>query len=248
MATFVLVPGFWLGEWVWDRVAAELRAAGHAAYPVTLTGLGDRAHQATPEVDLDTHAADVLDLIAEAGLEEVILVGHSAGGMVVQLVADRAPGRLAHVVYVDSGPLPDGMRQFDVNPPEAREAIEKRVATEGAGWLLPPPPFAAVEEDPFALAGLSEEDLTLLRSRCVPQPFATARQPLRRPYGGRVAETLISCVFPEDQVRRMIAEGHPMFAGFAGPPRVLPLPTGHYPMLSRPAETARLLASVASPA
>src|SRR5690349_14997844 len=113
MATFVLVPGFWLGGWVWERVAGELRAAGHEAYPVTLTGLGDRAHEATPRVDMDTHAADVAELLTGAGLEEVVLVGHSGGGMAVQLVADRAPGRIARAVYVDSGPLPDGMRQFD---------------------------------------------------------------------------------------------------------------------------------------
>lgn len=241
MATFVLVPGFWLGAWVWDRVAAELREAGHTVYPMTLTGLGDPA----PEADLDTHAADISGLIAEAGLKEVILVGHSGGGMAVQLVADRDPGPLARVVYVDSGPLPDGMRQFDVNPPEAQEAIEKRVAAEGGGRLLPPPPFASVAEDPVTLAGLSEDDLALLRSRCVPQPFAAALQPLRRPHGGRVPETLVTCLFSEDQVRRMLAEGHPMFAGFDGVPRVLPLPTGHYPMLSRPADTARLLSSLA---
>jgi pimeloyl-ACP methyl ester carboxylesterase len=245
MATFVLVPGFWLGAWVWDEVAAELRADGHEVHPVTLTGLGDRTHLATPQVDLDTHATDIANVIAYAGLQEVILVGHSGGGMAVQLVADCHPGRLARAVYVDSGPLPDGMRQFDVNPPEAQEEIQKRVAAEGEGWLLPPPPFTDVAGDPITLAGLSADDLALLRSRSVPQPFATARQPLLRPHGGSVPETLISCLFPEEQVRQMIADGHPMFAGFDGPPQVLPLPTGHYPMLSRPADTARLLASLA---
>jgi pimeloyl-ACP methyl ester carboxylesterase len=245
MATFVLVPGFWLGAWAWDRVVRELRTGGHEVHPVTLTGLGDRAHLATPEVDLDTHAADIANVITYAGLEEVILVGHSAGGMPVQLVADRHPELLSRVVYLDSGPLPDGMRQLDANPPQAQEEIEKRVAAEGEGWLLPPPPFADVAEDTVTLAGLSADDLALLRSRAVPQPFTTARQPLRRPHGGSVPETLIACLFPEDQVHQMIAAGHPMFTGFDGPPQVLPLPTGHYPMLSRPADTARLLASLA---
>ena len=137
---------------------------------MTPTGLGDRAHLATPEVDLDTHATDIVNVIAYAGLEEVILVGHSAGGMPVQLVADGHPGLLARVVYLGSGPLPDGMRQLDVNPPQAREEIEKRVAAEGEGWLLPRPPFADVAEDPVTLAGLSADDLALLRSRAVPQP------------------------------------------------------------------------------
>jgi pimeloyl-ACP methyl ester carboxylesterase len=245
MATFVLVPGFWLGAWVWDSVVRELGAAGHEVHAVTPTGLGDRVHLATPEVDLETHAADVINTIRYAGLEEVILVGHSGGGLPVALAADRIHERLARVVYLDSAPLPDGMRQFDVNPPEARAEIEKRVATEGDGWRLPPPPFANVADDPVDLAGLSEADLALLRSRGVPQPFATATCPLRRSHAARVPETLIACIFPEAQVRQMIAAEHPMFAGFHGPPHVVPLPTGHYPMLSRPRDTARVLASLA---
>ena len=242
MATFVLVPGFWLGAWVWEAVGRELRAAGHEVRPLTLTGLGDRVHLATPEVDLDTHATDVVNAIEYAGLEEVILVGHSAGGLAVALAADRIPARLSRVVYLDSAPLPDGMAQFDVNPPEAQEEIEKRVATEGDGWRLPPPAFLG--EDPVNQAGLSEADLELLRERSVPQPFATARQPLRRAHHASVPETLVPCVFPESQVRQMIADRHPMFAGFDGPPQVVPLPTGHYPMLSRPADTARALGSL----
>jgi pimeloyl-ACP methyl ester carboxylesterase len=244
MATFVLVPGFWLGAWVWEAVGRELRAAGHEVHPVTLTGLGDRAHLATPEVDLDTHTADVVNAIEYAGLEEVILVGHSAGGMPVALAADRIPGRLSRVVYLDSAPLPDGMAQFDVNPPEAQEEIEKRVGAEGDGWRLPPPAFTGVSEDPVNQAGLSEADLKLLRERSVPQPFAMARQPLRRAHRASVPETLVACIFPEPQVRQMIADRHPMFAGFDGPPQVVPLPAGHYPMLSRPADTARALGSL----
>src|SRR5262245_56881843 len=104
MTTFVLVPGFWLGAWVWDAVARELRSAGHEVHPVTLTGLGDRVHLATPEVDLETHATDIINVIEYAGLDEVVLVGHSGGGMPVSLVADRMPERLARVVYLDSGP------------------------------------------------------------------------------------------------------------------------------------------------
>jgi pimeloyl-ACP methyl ester carboxylesterase len=245
MTTFVLVPGFWLGAWVWDEVGRELRAAGHEVHPVTLTGLGDRVHLAAPEVDLDTHAADVINVIEYAGLEEVILVGHSGGGLPVALAADRIAGRLAHVVYLDSAPLPDGMCQFDVHPPEEQERIEKRVAAEGEGWRLPPPPFTDIAADPVNLAGLGEADLALLRSRSVPQPFATARQALRRSRAESVPETLIACVFPESQVRQMIAAEHPMFAGFDGSPHVVPLATGHYPMLSRPADTVRALASLA---
>jgi pimeloyl-ACP methyl ester carboxylesterase len=245
MATFVLVPGFWLGAWAWAEVGRELRAAGHEVHPVTLTGLGDRAHLATPEVDLDTHATDVIHVIEYAGLNDVTLVGHSGGGIAVALAADRAPERLARVVYLDSAPLPDGMRQFDVHPPEAQETLEKQVAGEGEGWRIPVPAFADVSEDPVNLAGLSDADLALMRARGVPQPFAVARQPLRRTRRGPVPETLIACTFPEEQVRQMMADRHPMFDGFGGDLQVVALPTGHYPMFSRPADTARILASLA---
>lgn len=244
MATFVLVPGFWLGAWVWAEVGRDLRAAGHAVHPVTLTGLGDRAHLATPDVDLETHTADVIDAVEATGADEIVLVGHSAGGLPVALAADRIASRLAHVVYLDSAPLPDGMRQCDVNPPEVQEAIEKRVAAEGEGWLLPPPAFTDVAEDPVNLRGLSDADLTLLRARSVPQPYATTRQPMHRERRGPVPETLVVCTFPGEQVRRMLADRHPMFAGFGDGLRVAPLDTGHYPMLSRPAGTARILTSL----
>lgn len=245
MATYVLVPGFWLGAWAWAEVGRRLRAAGHDVHPVTLTGLGDRAHLATPQVDLETHAADVLGVIEYAGVDEVILVGHSGGGMPASLVADRVPERVARAVYVESAALPDGMAQFDVNPPEVQELIEKQVADEGDGWRIPVPAFAAVSDDPVNLAGLGDADLALMRSRGVPHPFAAARQPVRRSRPGVVPETLIGCTFPEDQVRRMIGDGHPMFAGFGPGLQVVALPTGHYPMFSRPADTARILASLA---
>ena len=77
MTTFVLVPGFWLGAWAWDAVTSELTAAGHDVHPVTLTGLAERAAEATPEVNVDTHIADLTRLIRERGLRDVVLVGHS---------------------------------------------------------------------------------------------------------------------------------------------------------------------------
>ncbi len=239
MAIYVLVPGFWLGGWAWDAVGRELRAAGHEVRPVTLTGMGDRAGEASPEVDLETHVADVIEAIGDA---TVILVGHSYGGMPVAVAADRVPERVAHAVYVESGPLPDGSRQFDMHAPQEQARIEKLVAAEGDGWRLPPPPFAG---DPVQLDGLSEDDLALLRERSVPQPFATALGQVRRPRRVPVPETLIACTIPEPQARRMLADGHPMFAGFGDGPSIIGLPTGHYPMFSRPADTARALASLA---
>ena len=106
MATFVLVAGFHLGGWAWRGVAGPLREAGHTVYPLSLTGLAERVHLASPQVDLETHVADILNLLEYEELREVILVGHSYGGLPVRAAADRASSRIGRVVYVDSGRFP----------------------------------------------------------------------------------------------------------------------------------------------
>lgn len=245
MAIFVLVPGFWLGGWAWEDVTADLRSAGHAVYPVTLTGLGDRVHLATPQVDLETHITDIVNVIEYANLRDVVLVGHSGCGMPVSVVADRIPERLAHVVYVESGPLPEGMSQFDTNPPEVKKSIEKQVAADGDGWLIPPPlSWSDPSLDPANTAGLDEAELARIRARAVPQPLAVAKGVPRRFGPARAPETLVTCTFPEEQVREMLAAGDPFFSGFTGQPRVVALRTGHWPMFSLPIETAHVLADL----
>ena len=124
MATFVLVHGAWHGGWCWRRVVPLLRGVGHEVYAPTLTGLGERAHLARPDVDLETHIQDVVNVLEYEDLRDVTLAGHSGGGIAVAGVADRVPERIARVVYVDSAPLPDGFGQIDTNPPEARAFVE----------------------------------------------------------------------------------------------------------------------------
>ncbi|MGI5169709.1 alpha/beta fold hydrolase [Spirillospora sp. CA-253888] len=247
MATFVLVPGFWLGAWAWERVTEELRAAGHEVHPVTLTGLAERAGEATPEVDLDTHVADVLRVLEEGDLREVVLVGHSGGMLPVTGAADRVPERLARVVYVDSAPLPSGMAQHDFNEPEQRAAVEKQVAEEGDGWLLPAPPFDAAA-DPDNHADMPEEMLAGIRAQVTPQPFATATQPLVRPDTvPDTPKTMVLNTIPRAAVEQMVAAGNPLFAALGGPEwSFRELPTGHWPMFSKPVDLARLLEDLAA--
>src|SRR5262249_33055514 len=122
--TYVLVPGFWVGAWVWRPVTEALRGRGHDVYPMSLTGLAEREHLATSDVDLETHVTDVANLLRYEDLRDVTLVGHSYGGVVVTAVADRMPDRVARLVYVDSGPLPDGSANADFAGPEERARQE----------------------------------------------------------------------------------------------------------------------------
>src|SRR3712207_1296724 len=108
MTPYVLVGGAWLGGWCWQRVARRLREEGHDAYPATLTGLGERVHLASPEVVLETHITDVVNLVEFEDLHDVVLVGHSYGGLVVTGAADRLPERISELVYLDTAPLLDG--------------------------------------------------------------------------------------------------------------------------------------------
>src|SRR3712207_2040165 len=140
MTTYVLVGGGWLGGWCWQKVARRLREEGHDVYPATLTGLGERVHLASPQVDLETHITDVVNLMEFEDLHEVVLLGHSYGGLVVTGAADRIPGRISCLVYLDTTPLPDSAALIEKFPPEARRRTEEQVEELGDGWRFPIPP------------------------------------------------------------------------------------------------------------
>ncbi|SFQ43028.1 Alpha/beta hydrolase family protein [Amycolatopsis arida] len=244
MATFVLVPGFWLGAWAWAEVAEALRAHGHDCHPVTLPGLAERAAEGTPETDLATHVDELVGLLEGNDLRDVVLVGHSGANAPVTGAADRVPERLRRLVYVDTAPMPDGMCVADFWEPEYLRAARERVDAEGDGWRLPPPPFDPAE-DPEELAGLTDEQLELLRQRATPQPFRTAAEPLRRPGATPVVPTsLIANTITPDEVQAMIDSGSPAFAVLAGVD-LHHLPTGHWPMLSRPKDLTDMLDQIA---
>ena len=118
MTTYVLIPGYWLGAWAWQPVTERLRAAGHTVYPLSPTGLGERAHLGGPDINLETHITDIVNLLRYEDLHDVVLVGHSGEGVALTGAADRVPERLAQLVYVDSAPVPDGTAQIELYPPE----------------------------------------------------------------------------------------------------------------------------------
>jgi pimeloyl-ACP methyl ester carboxylesterase len=246
MATFVLVPGAWLGGWVWEPTARRLRQRGHDVHPVTLTGLGERARLGGPEVDLDTHVADVVNLVHDEGLHDVVLLGHSYAGIVVTGAADRIPERLAKVVYLESGPVPDGVAYLDMEDPKAKERDERQVASSGDGWRLAMPSWEELEQvNGASLEGLGDAERAWLRDNATDHPFGTYTQPLRlrNAAAAPLPKVLVSSSFPLQQVRQLIAGGHPWFAALAGPEwELLELRTGHWPMASRPGDLADLLA------
>lgn len=243
MANFVLVPGFWLGGWAWREVTDFLRRAGHEVFPVTLTGLGEKIHLANAAIDLETHVADVVNLIKYNELEDVYLAGHSYGGLVITQAADQVPEKIAKLIYVDSAPLPDGTPLIDFYQPEIREAFEKSVREKGDGWRLPLPSWAEVDQG-NTLKDLTEKDKARIEKLAAPQPFNTATQKsnLKNPARRDLLKIAILCTFSSAQVTELINSGVPLFQELADPAfEFIDLPTGHYPMFSRAEELAELL-------
>ena len=138
MANYVLVHGGWFGAWCWYKVVPLLQAAGHSVYTPTLTGLGEQAALLTPEIGLDTHIQDVVNLIETKDLQQVILVGHSYSGMVITGVADRVPGRIAHLVYLDAVVPRDGQSLADTAP-FVGTMLRREANKNGDGWRVNPP-------------------------------------------------------------------------------------------------------------
>jgi pimeloyl-ACP methyl ester carboxylesterase len=97
--TFVLVPGSWAGGWIWAPVAERLRAQGHRVFTPTQTGLGERRHLLSPNISIDTFVDDIANLLEAEDLQDVILVGHSFGGIPITGVADRMPERIRHLEH-----------------------------------------------------------------------------------------------------------------------------------------------------
>jgi pimeloyl-ACP methyl ester carboxylesterase len=243
MTTFVLVGGFWIGAWAWRNVAAQLTALGHRAFPLSLTGLGELQHRARADVGLETHIGDVMHFLEAGDLHDVVLVGHSGAGAIVNTVANRMPERLAGLVFVDSGPVPDGACIADFSGPTGRADTVKKAAYTGDGWRIPLPPWEELGEP--MLTGLDQDMRFFFRANAADQPLRVATDPVR--LTGQVRADLprlaILCTMPIAAVHGMIASGKPWFAGMDGPAWTLvELPTGHWPMLSEPDKLANLVA------
>ncbi|MDF2704474.1 MAG: major facilitator superfamily transporter [Nonomuraea muscovyensis] len=156
MATYVLVPGMWFGGWCFAELTEALRDQGHRVFPLTLTGLSERAHLLNGGVNLDTHVQDVTGVLAAEDIRDAVLVGHSYGGMVITGVADRMPERAGSLVYLDAVVPEDG------------DSCWNLVTDAQRRWYLD-----------VVDSGYAARPLPFFDPRATPHPIASLLQPLR---------------------------------------------------------------------
>jgi pimeloyl-ACP methyl ester carboxylesterase len=174
MATYVLVHGGGHGGWCYQPVARLLRSEGHEVYAPSLTGLGERAHLFRCDVDLDCHITDIVNLLRAEDLHDVILVGHSYGGMVITGAADRATDRVGHLVYLDAATPTNGQSLVDVAPEMLAAARAESRIVDGIEMCLYP------TDETLKYYGVFEPDrLEWMKARLTPHPWKCFEQPLR---------------------------------------------------------------------
>ncbi len=230
MTNFVLVPGAWLGAWAWRDVTTRLERSGHAAYPVTLTGMGDRVHLLTKDVGMETAIQDVLAVIRFNELTEFVLVGHSFAGKVAAAVADRAHRRVRRVIYLDA------FRPERVREPQAGFDATREFGPAPPGGLGIP-----LTEEIIGRIGsdVKGDHLTRMQALATPWPLKLAADPITLSANyDAVEEAYVFCSLSGDPVDEIVAG---KWGELHGPHKVLD--TGHWPMITKPEElTADLLA------
>lgn len=174
MPTAVLVHGTFHGGWCWKRVRQPLIAAGWTVLTPTLSGVADRGHLATRDIDLTTHIQDVLQLLEFEDLRDVVLLGHSGAGVVVNGVADRAPERIGHLIYLDALIAEDGQSVFDSLGQSEVAAMMRASAADGDGWRMDPGVFGA---EGFGVT--DSADIAWVNSKLTPHPVKVLEQPAR---------------------------------------------------------------------
>src|SRR5438045_1024341 len=227
-APIILVPGFWLGAWAWDEVAAALRADGHDVTALTLPGL-ESADADRSSITLADHVDAICEAVTAAG-RPVVLAVHSGAGASGYAVTDRIPEQIAAMVYVDSGP--------------ATAALDPDLTADEV-----PLPSSEELEREENLDGLTEEQLETFRRRAVPEPGGALRDAPELSNEARldVPSTVVCTGFTSEQVKAAVKEGYAWLGGLAELRDVtyVDLPTSHWPMWSRPQELAAVLGDVA---
>jgi pimeloyl-ACP methyl ester carboxylesterase len=228
-APIVLVPGFWLGAWAWDEVAAALRADGHDVTALTLPGL-ESADADRSSITMSDHVAAICEAVTAAG-RPVVLAVHSGAGAPGYAASDRIPEQIAAMVYVDTGP--------------AKGALDPDF--DGVEHPLPSREELAEAEN---LDGLTEKHLETFRRRAVPEPGAALREAAELTNDARldVPSAVVCTGYTSEQYKDAVNEGYAFVAGLNELRDVtwVDLPTSHWPMWSRPRELAGIIGDVAT--
>jgi pimeloyl-ACP methyl ester carboxylesterase len=237
MTTFVLVRGAWHGGWCYARVADLLRAKDHRVFTPSLPGMAEHSHQFSGAIDLTAHVTDIVDLIRWERLDDVVLLGHSYGGMVITHVADRAADKIAALVYLDAVIPADNQSMYDLVPVEMLKGQLTGASDHGGVGV---PPLSA------AFFNVNEKDRAFVDSLCTLQPVACMNERLK--FTGPGISTVRSKVY-------VLAEGWGTGPGFRryydrvkdDPAwRCHALACGHDVMLDMPEELAAILLKVAA--
>jgi pimeloyl-ACP methyl ester carboxylesterase len=232
VTAFLVAHGAWSAAWAWRKMRPLMRAAGHELWTPTYTGLGERGHLATPAVDLATHIADVLAVLEMEDLTDVVLIGHSYGGMVATAIAERARARIAQLIYLDAFVPRDGQCVFDLQSAATRARMLELARSEGDGWKVPPNPMPP---------DTSEADVSWASGRRLPQPIKTFEQPLRLAGMSPPPRSYIYCrrARPDD-VFRQFAERARREPGW----RCFELDASHNPHITTPQALMALLEQI----
>lgn len=238
MAVFVLVHGGGHGGWCYQKLARLLRAAGHDVYTPTLTGLGERQHLLTVDTGLSTHVTDIVSTLVFEDLDDVILVGHSYGGMVITGVADRAAERIRELVYLDAAHPEDGQSLVDTAPEAMAFARSSSQIVNGVELVMWP------DDAMIAAMGVSDpEDEAVLRARMVPHPWKAFAEKLSFTNAEavrRIPRSNINCTAslrnssPEMRARQLAGQ------------RNFEIDTGHDLMITEPRKVADMLLAIAA--
>jgi pimeloyl-ACP methyl ester carboxylesterase len=231
MADILLIHGTWTGGWIWKGVRIGLAARGHNVVAPTLTGLGEREHLLTGETGLDTHIEDLLAVVRFEALQDVLLVAHSYGGMLVSALADRLPGLVSGVILMNAALPRDGESMLDMQTAERRDAVLKIAKEEGEGYLVPKRLLLNT-----GITDKTEQESFL--SRASDHPLRSLTQPLA--VGGGLAEVRRKLHLVAEHASERFRADHAWASSQAGW-QTGSLGTSHYPMATVPADTVSLI-------
>jgi pimeloyl-ACP methyl ester carboxylesterase len=222
MATFILVPGAWLGGWVWKKVVPLLHERGHEVHVITLTGVGERVHLASKEVGIETAIQDVLNVIKYNDLNDFVLVGHSFAGKVVAAVADRVPEKVRTLLYLDA------FRPQRVRTPQGSFDPSELGSRKPSEWTIP------LTEEILDNIGKDVQgaDREWLLSKATPWPLKHSTEPVTLSKNfDTVKSAYIFCTAGGDLVDEILKG---KWGKLDGPHKVIE--SGHYPMMTKPHE------------